>query len=83
MQEINHIATRYNVLDVRELVYADNSSGIVLICKEYDNAKRRRIVVWDDNNKIFDEAKILAPGDIILVHDKVYGSTRTIEEIEC
>lgn len=83
MEEKTTESTRYHVLDVRELTYADNSQGIVLICKEHNRVNRRRIVVWDDNDKIFDDAKMLVPGDFIIVHERIYGHTRTIEEIEC
>ena len=75
------LSTKYEVLDVRELTYADNSSGIVLICKEHQGVKRRRVVVWDED-KIFNDAGMLVPGDFIIVHEIVYGSTRTIKEIE-
>ena len=86
MSEDNITSTRYNVLDVRELVYSNNQNyqdhAIVLICKEWNKAGRRRITVWDDDVKIFDVAKMLAPGDIILVHDRIANSVNTIVEIE-
>ena len=83
MEEKTIKATRYNVLDVRELAFADNSQCIILICKEWEHVRRRRIVVWDDNEKAFDDAKMLVPGDIVLVHESICGFTSTIEEIEC
>jgi hypothetical protein len=78
----NHTTTsKYNVLDVRELVYADNSQSVVLICKEYGSVNRRRIVIFDDD-KVFEDAKMLVPGDFIVVHDNVNFGTRNVTEIE-
>ena len=86
MEENNTTTTRYNVLDVREMIchrsnnYHDHV--IVLICKEYNSVNRRRITIWDENESVFNDAKMLAPGDIIVVHERIYGAVHTIEEIE-
>ena len=86
MEENNTITTRYNVLDVREIIYHRSNNYhdhvIVLICKEWNGVNRRRIVVYDENESVFDDAKMLAPGDVIVVHERIYGAVHEIEEIE-
>lgn len=79
MSETHTTITKYDVLDVRELVYSDNSQAIVLVCKEHNKVNRRRIVIFDED-KTFDDAKMLVPGDFIVVHDNVnFGNIKVVE----
>jgi hypothetical protein len=82
MKEKTTTSTRYNVLDVREL-YISGERLVILICKEWNGYKRRRIEVgpWH-SQKLREDAMMLAPGDVILVHDSSCGLVHTIEEIE-
>lgn len=81
MEENTIQSTRYNVLDVRE-IFENGHRTIILICKEYGKAKRRRIEVGPWKKSVYDDARMLAPGDIILVHDSICGYVHTVEEIE-
>ena len=76
--------TRYKVLDIRECI-GDTSKPVVLICKEHGGYKRRRIEVWNTDNNTYETALMLAPGDIILVHETYDGNGQKdhrIDEIE-
>jgi hypothetical protein len=81
MAENPTTTTRYDVLDVRELVYADNSQSIVLICKEHHAVNRRRIVIFDED-QVFKDAKLLVPGDFIVIRDCINFGVNQVVEIE-
>ena len=81
MAENHTTVTNYDVLDVRELVYTNNAQAIILICKVHNDVKRRRITIWDDDD-IWNDAKVLAPGDFIVVHERVNDGVHRIVEIE-
>ena len=89
MQEIKEISTRYKVLDIREEI-GNNQKPIVLICQEHKDdyriGRRRRIEVYSFDEKAYEDAKLIVPGDIILVHESFnkngFGG-HIIEEIEC
>lgn len=87
MEEKTMISKRYNVLDVRE-IFENNHRTIIMVCKEYDkdffNTKRRRIEISQTYSKttLYEDARLIVPGDIILVHESVVNSVHTIDEIE-
>ena len=76
-------STNYKVLDVRECM-GDQSKTIVLICSEHNKANRRRIEVHPCFTKAYQDAQLLAPGDVILVHESYNkdGWSHHIDEIE-
>lgn len=68
--------TRYKILDVRENCH----HTIILICQEWNGYRRRRITLIDNHKpvEVYDDALLLAPGDVILVHE----TDEKITEIE-
>ncbi len=86
MEVFSTETNRYKVLDVRETL-GDTNKPIVLICKDYTSVTRRRIEVWnfDGWSDAYEVAKMLVPGDIILVHESYNrngNGKHVIEEIE-
>jgi hypothetical protein len=77
---MNETITRYSVLDVREYDTCDGHV-LVIICKEHDAPRRRRIELRP-SHKVYTDAQMVVPGDYIVVHDTYRGVRSAITEIE-